>query len=144
MYVLKRKQKRDDTLFRKGKKPFYPYNNSPCIHSFDICAIRGILCPLSSAFAKRCPLFDVGSFHKRIDGELPAAEFYEPLKSFHGSMDEHNLRGLCRHRDSLTPFNLKCVGVRIKVWLNHRMIARSYTNLHNFLDYMAAYLMRCI
>ena len=48
------------------------HNNSQCIHSFDIYAIRGILCPLSSAFAKRCPLFDVGSIHKRIDGELPA------------------------------------------------------------------------
>lgn len=48
------------------------HNNSQYIHSFDIYAIRGILCPLSSAFAKRCPLFDVGSFHKRIDGELPA------------------------------------------------------------------------
>lgn len=48
------------------------HSNSQCIHSFDIYAIRGILCPLSGAFAKRCPLFDVGSFHKRIDGELPA------------------------------------------------------------------------
>jgi len=47
-------------------------NNSQRIHSFGIYAIRGILCPLSAAFAKRCPLFDIGSFHKRIDGELPA------------------------------------------------------------------------
>lgn len=51
-------------------------NNSQRIHSFGIYAIRGILCPLSGAFAKRCPLFDIGRFHKRIDGELPAGQIY--------------------------------------------------------------------
>lgn len=32
--------------------------------------IRGILCLLSVAFAKRRPLFDAGSFHKQADRKL--------------------------------------------------------------------------
>lgn len=43
----------------------------------------------------------------------------------------------------VAPFNLKCVGIHMKVWLNHRMIARSCPNFHNFPDYVA-YRMRCI
>lgn len=89
--------------------------------------------------------------------EAGAGEFREPLKSFlsRGSMDEHNLGEDCAQASRLVPnkvqtillvapFNLKCVGIRIKVRSNHRMTARSWLNFHNFPDYIAGhYWMRC-